>query len=518
MARAGVLVSLNSDSDELIRRLNHEAAKAARYGGAAEDEALKMVTLNPAKQLRAEHRLGSIEAGKDADLAIFDAHPLSIYARCLYTVIEGEVYFERKAPRGNPQAGRPLPASRDFLPAEPPRHPGGLYAIRDARVVPVASAPIDRGTVVIAAGRIAAVGPSAEVAVPAGAAVIDGQGLSVYPGLIDAGSTLGLVEIESVAGSVDLDETGSAQPDLRVAVAVNAHSELIPSTRASGITAAAVFGRGGLIGGQAGVIRLAGTSTPEATLRDRFALQVNLPRVGRDDKDDPPAVKELKDWFARARRYASAANGRDQRLEALLPFAKKELPVVFAADSEAQLRLAIRLAADLDVRAVVRGARDAWKVASLLKEKGIAAIVGPVLALPIEAFDPYDAPYRNASRLHEAGVPFAFQSGDDASFSRNLPFNAGTAVAFGLPHDAAVRALTLGAAEILGIAERRGSIAAGKAADLIVVDGDPLETLTLVHYVFIDGQPQSLETRQTRFYRQFRDRLTARGRGNERGF
>ncbi|MBI4584480.1 MAG: amidohydrolase family protein [Planctomycetes bacterium] len=512
LARAGVVVSFNSDDPELIRHLHYEAAKGMKYGGLAEEEALKTITLNPARQLFASHRLGSIEPGKDADLAIFDAHPLSAYARCRYTIIEGEVYFETGGDRQNPNAGSRLAPPREFLPPEPPASPAGVYAVRGARLYPVDAEPIERGTVLIARGRIAALGPAESVAVPAEAAVIDGGGLEVYPGFIDAGSHLGLTEIGSIRGTVDLNETGQVQPDLRLASAVNVHSELIPATRANGITHAAIFNEGSLVAGQAAVIRLAGASTPEAVVREAAGLQVNVPGVERELKGEPQWVKDLKDWFRRARQYeewkrsVSAGFAADSRLEALLPYARQELPVIFTADAEAQIRLAVKLAKELDVLAVIRGARDAWKVAPLLKENRVAVIAGPVLALPLEEFDPHDAPYRNAAKLFQAGVPFAFQSAG-ASQSRNLPYQAARAVAFGLPRHAAVRALTLGAAEILGLSVQTGSLTPGKSADLLVADGDPLEIATHVHYVFIAGKPVSLENRHTRLYRQFRERV-----------
>ncbi len=505
MARAGVVVSINSDSNEEVRHLNREAAKAVRHGGIDEQEALAMVTRNAARQLHAEHRLGTIEPGKDADLAIFDAHPLSVYARCRVTVVEGEIYFERGGERENPHAGRPLSPPRDGVPDRPVENAAGLFAVRGARIVPVDREPIDPGSVVIAGGRVRAVGPVDDVAIPPGATVIEGEGLEVYPGFIDAGSYLGLTEINSVRGTVDLGETGSVHPDLVTATAVNVHSEIIPTTRAHGITTTAVFNSGGLISGQVGVIRLRGTSTPEAVISRSCGLQVNLPSVQPDRKEDPAAVKELRRWFERARRYAEASEEVDLRLAALLPFVRKERPVIFTARTEAQIRLALELAEELDVRAVVRDGLEAWRVASLLAEKKVPVITGPVETLPARSYDPYDAPYRSAGRLHAAGVPIAFQS-SHASQSRNLPFNAGVAVAHGLPRAAALHALTLGAAEILGIAGERGSITPGKAADLIITDGDPLEITTHVVHVFIDGHPVPLENRHTRLYERFRTR------------
>ena len=508
MNRSGISVSLNSDSDELVRHLFFESAKACRYGGASEDEALRMITVEPALQLGIENRVGSIEVGKEADLAIFDAHPLSVYARCRYTIIEGEVYFEMGGERRNPMAGRPLARPEDFLPQELDRHPEDLYAIRGARIVPIEGSPIEEGTVVLSGGKIRAVGSLESVDIPPDAVVLEAKGLEVYPGLIDAGTELGLTEIDSVRGTVDLRETGDVQPDLRMAVAVNPHSELLPVARAGGVTHAAVFNRGGLISGRPALIRLEADSTPAAIVSEEIGMQVNLLRVVEDE--EPGVEKTLKRWFGKAREIADRVPPNlDPRVEALLPYVKQARPVIFSAHTEREIRLALKLAEELRVRAIIRGGRDAWKVASLLADKKVPVIVGPVLSLPTHEYDPYDAPYRNPGRLQEAGVPIAFQS-SRPSQSRNLSNNVGMAVAYGLPHDAGLRALTLGAAEILGVADRTGSIVPGKSGNLLITNGDPLEIRTQVKYLFIDGRPVSLESRHTRLYRQFRDRLAPR--------
>jgi imidazolonepropionase-like amidohydrolase len=260
-----------------------------------------------------------------------------------------------------------------------------------------------------------------------------------------------------------------------------------------------------------GVIQLRGTSTPEAVLFDSVGLQINVRGGSRDPEEEPEWVAELEERFRAARRYeeaqrAAAPRARDAKLEALVPCVRRERPVIFAADDEADIRLALRVAEKLRVRAILRGGRDGWKVAALLEEKGVPVLVGPVWSLPSEPFDPYDAPYANAGRLHAAGVAIGFQSGDDTN-ARNLPFHIGTAVAFGLPRSAALRALTLGAAEILGVDTEIGSITPGKSADLVITDGDPFEIRTHVRHVFIRGRPMPLETRHTRLYRQFHERL-----------
>lgn len=517
---AGVVTTFNSDDDELVRRLFNEASKATRYGGVPHREALKFVTTYAARQLMMEDRAGTIEVGKDADLAIFDADPLSVYARCRATIIEGEIYYERRdEARRAARVTAELPPARDFLPPPPPESESGVFAIREARLQLPGGRVVERGTVVVSGGKIEAIGGPGEVKVPAGATIIEGRGLHVYPGFIDGGTHLGLVEINSVRGTVDLGETGSFQPDLRMTSAVNVHSELIPVARATGITTAAVFNNtSGIVGGQAGVIRLAGRSNPEVVIESALGLQINI-HGARREGDPPGWIDELKDWWSRARRYHEARQAgrevsRDERLEALEPYLSRKLPVIFSANGEPAMRLAVSLIEELELRGVIRGGRDAWKIASLLKEKEIPVIVGPVHASPSERHDPTDAPFFNAARLHEAGVKFAFQSADDWN-ARNLPFQVGTAVAYGLPHAVALDALTIRAAEILGIEDRTGSLETGKWADLVITDGDPLEILTQVHHLFIRGEPVSLESRHTRLYREFRDRTRLPASGED---
>jgi imidazolonepropionase-like amidohydrolase len=530
MTRAGVAVSLNSDSAELMRRLHLEAAKAVKYGGLSEDEALATVTQNPAKQLGIDRRVGSIEVGKDADLAIFDAHPFSVYSRCVLTLVDGEVFFERRE-RGSdaePVAAWDPGPSPAFASAERnvPSRPNGLFAIRGATIVPVSRPTIENGTIVVRDGRIAALGEG--VPIPPGAEVIDAAGLFVYPGMIDSGTELGLTEIGSVAGTLDVSDTASIQPELLALTAVNPFSAHIAVTRVNGVTAAVTRPEGGLVAGQGALVRLDGWTAEEMRISGTNALYVNLPsqtprrwsrRRGGAETDDQPSAERLErikrafrdaTEYGRvrdeARRRGDPEGKVDLRMEALLPYARGEKPVVVSADSRADILQAVRFADDLKLRLVLSGASDAWKVARTLADKRIPVIVGPVLTLPRDEFDPYDAPYANASHLWRAGVRFAFQTGDSSN-SRNLPYHAAMAAAFGLPREEALKAITLYPAQIWGAASQIGSLEEGKAADLFVADGDPLEIRTSVHHLFIAGRKVDLATRQTELYEKFQHRL-----------
>jgi imidazolonepropionase-like amidohydrolase len=625
MHEAGVLMSVNSDSDEHLRRLYLEAAKTMKYGGVAEDEALRMVTLNPARQLGIDGRVGSIEVGKDADFALFDRHPFDVRTRCVMTFVDGELYFERSEAAWNAwdehlaaalagAADVPAPASGEGTAAgaDPGSGPGAdpdrssetadlleqrsfgvppesLEALplpRDATRAPSTpvrppAAPValvggvvhtlerggaglivyEPGVVLMREGRLVGV-YEGDGAPPPGYAVRDVTGLHVWPGLIDAGCSVGLVEIGSVAGSADVREIGGDQPDLRAAAGWHADSEHIPVARANGTTTALVVPGGGRVLGQSSAMALEGWTSNEALVRDAVALHVRAPRTSREPEDDedeedpeaggrlhaceaaggPPPREprkakpskreaklvtrvdeswaELRTMFEDAREHARVAGEArargvpgpdpDPRLTALAPYALGRAPVVFEADQADQIMDALRFAEEQRLQVVIAGGRDAWKVADELARAGVAVIVGPVLRLPGAREDPYDATYHNAAVLARAGVPIAFRSNDSES-ARDLPYHAGMAVAFGLDEDAALEALTAGAARILGLAGEIGSLSPGARADVIVTDGSPLQIRTQVRASYIGGREASLESRHTRLYERYHARLLAPG-------
>jgi imidazolonepropionase-like amidohydrolase len=410
-------------------------------------------------------------------------------------------------------------------PADAPR----TIAIRGARIVTVSGPVIEKGTIVLSGGKIAAVG--AEAAVPADAEIIDGTGQTVYPGLINGLTTLGLTEIGSVPGSVDTTEAGDINPQARAWLAVQPHSDLIPIARANGVTVVLTAPLGGLVSGQSALLRLAG-STPEAlTVKQPVAMHMVYP-TGRppfslarlfEDPELKTFEERVKDRRqnqekelrrlghlienARAlgqRRGAGLPADVDLSEEALGAVARGELPVVMRADAEDHIRGAVRFAGEHGLKLIIAGGLEAWRCADLLKEKDVPVLLA-VDRLPSRESDRYDAAFTNPSVLHRAGVRFAIVS-DDAADSRNLPYEAAMARAYGLPADVALRAITLAPAEIFGVADRMGALAVGKDANVFVATGDIMDTRTQVTHVFVDGAPQSLETRHTRLYREFKDR------------
>ena len=515
---AGANVVIKSDDAELIRHMYLEASKTIRYGGLTEHQALQTITLNSARELGIDDRVGSIEVGKDGDFAIFNGHPFFEHSRCEFTIIDGEIRFRRDAVP-TAMTARGLKLTPSTAPARGSRRrarklrlnksANGVYAIVGADLYPVDAGPIPQGKLVIRDGLIEAIGKDIEV--PDDAQVIRADGLRVYPGLIDSGTTLGLTEVGRVDATTDFSESGGLQPDLRAGVAINPDSELFPVARAGGICTALARPTGGTIAGQASIIQLAGWTAPQMVMNLEAALQINWPRSA-----DSRQLKELKEFLALGREYirlidSAKANGTlgpvpDPRLEALRPYLAGERRVIIEADRRGQIAEALLFAEEEKLDIVIAGGGDAWKLANELKRRKVPVIVGPVMARPESSHDPFDAPYANPGRLHEAGVSFCIRS-DDASNSRNAPFEAGMAVAYGLPEEVGIRSVTLSAAEILGIEKELGSLTAGKRATLVITDRSPLIVAGKVEGIFIDGQPFAPESKHTRMYERYRERV-----------
>jgi imidazolonepropionase-like amidohydrolase len=410
--------------------------------------------------------------------------------------------------------------------------PRGVYAIRNARVVPVSGPTIDNGTVIIRDGKIEAIGTN--VSVPSGAQIIEARGLWVYPGMFDAGTSLGLVEVgQGAPGTVDATEVGDLNPHVKAIVAINPHSAHIGVTRVDGVTNTLTSPLGGLISGQAAVINLVGTTPAEMAVVPHAALVINYPRtstggggffaavqpanlseaVNTANRQVEQIRRTLRDAeaYGRARdAYASYKTlprpEQNLMLEALIPYVRGERPVVFRADRETEMRGAIRFAEEMKLKPIILGGDDAWKMIGLLKEKNVPVILTGVLDLPSREDDFYDTLYENAAKLRQAGLRFAISSGDGGANVRNLPYYAGMAAAFGLPRDEALKAVTLYPAQIMNLGDRLGSIEVGKIANLVVTDGDLLETRTHVRHLFIDGRQIPLTSRHTDLNDAFRNR------------
>ncbi|HUH12099.1 MAG TPA: amidohydrolase family protein [Longimicrobiales bacterium] len=390
----------------------------------------------------------------------------------------------------------------------------GPIALTGGTIHPVSGPAIEGGTIVFENGVITGVGRSVDI--PAGAERIDIAGLHVYPGLIDGYSAMGLYEIGAVDMTVDLVELGRINPNVRAEVAVNPESRHIGTARSNGVLVTATTPAGGLISGLSAALMLDGWTYEQMTIRAPLALNVNWPNPSNEGRYEEQ-VRELRETFASARAYqraqAAARGGQaprhatDSRWEAMIPALEGTIPVVVSADELRQLQDAMEWAEQEGVRLVLRGGADAAYVAEHLARKQIPVLLTSVMSPPSRSWEPYDGAYTLPARLHAAGVPFAITAGSSAPYANRLPYEAGSAVAFGLPVDEAVKALTLYPARILGIDDRVGSLEPGKDATLIITTGNPLDYPTTVERAFIQGRDIDLMDIHRQFFRKYMEKV-----------
>jgi imidazolonepropionase-like amidohydrolase len=561
MHEAGVLTTINSDSGEMMRRLYEEAAKSVRYAGLDRVVALQLVTLNGAKQLGIEDRVGSIEVGKDADLVLLNGDPLSSLSRVEWTMVEGEIEFQRRDAFGLDTDPAPVAELAEAALTVPDLGEAPVTVLSGGTIHTVTGEVIEDGVLQIQADRILAVGKRGTLKSPAGATVVDVSGQHVWPGMISLASAVGIEEIGAVNMTNDSSERGGNQPDLRVTAAVHPESAHIGVTRHNGVTRTQTAPQGGgPIRGQSSVMKLSGMTWEEMLTVDRDMLHISFPVTSNQPKDDrehgsehehehddicghthgvedyltagivPPAfvgkekgreeheaTKLLRERFEEARTYgrirdaAAAGLGQaptfDPRLDALVPFARGEKKVGLHAQNAQTILFAVKFAREENLDVVIYGGREAWKVVDVLATAQIPVVIGPIWALPYSAYDPYDACFANAAVLARAGVPFAIMTADGEN-ERNLAFHAAKAAAFGLPVEEAVRAVTYYPARILGLEDQLGSLVPGKLADVVVTDGDLLEIDAPVTHLWIGGEPIDLMAdKQSQLYLKYRERL-----------
>ncbi len=417
--------------------------------------------------------------------------------------------------------GAALPAVAQI--AAPPSPHRGHLLLRGATLHRVSGPSLPRGQLWVRDGRIAAVAAEGEaLSLPAGTRELRLDGLDIWPGLVACNTQLGLTESPTQRGTLDLQEIGLLNPNASSAASFNADSELVAVTRAEGVLTAEVApvaGRGGLLAGRSSVMRLDGWAWTDMALRETHALHLHLPATRAADNffagttggaTPLAALQErlrlLDRVLAQARAWRAGQGPRDLRLEALAPYARGEAPVFVHAQELPQMRQALHLAQQHGLRMVLVAGPDAALLAPVLAERQIPVIVDGVMELPTRRDDPVDAAETLPARLHEAGVRFAIarQGGArNAPNLRNLGHEAAAAMAHGLPYEAALRAVTLGAAELLGVADRVGSLDVGKEASFFITRGDALEPATEVVQVFVQGREIDRGNRQTRLMQKY---------------
>lgn len=391
---------------------------------------------------------------------------------------------------------------------------------------------IVNGRMLVDKGRIVAIGTASSVPDQAGARILNFAGKHIYPGLIAANTTLGLVEVQAVRATVDSAEAGAINPNARALVAINADSELFPVARANGVLAALSVpkpGAAGLITGTSALVALDGWTWEDMGISPEVGLHINLPslrlnaalfptlpaaRLEEMQRLTAQRLKTLEDAFESAAAYSRARTNepnlaKDARWEAMLPVLAgnaNQRPVFVQAEELPQIRYALNFAERFNLKLVIVGGADAWRIAPLLRSRNVPVIIGGVHRLPQRRGEDTDTPFRLAAQLHAAGVRFAIaRSGSnfDAAMERSLPYEAATAAAHGLPRAEALKAITIYPAEILGAADKIGSLARGKHANFFVSDGDPLDIKSRVERIFIQGRDIPLEDKQTRLNEKY---------------
>jgi imidazolonepropionase-like amidohydrolase len=418
------------------------------------------------------------------------------------------------------------PANAQVRMTVPPQ--SEALALRGATIHTVTNGVIENGTIVFENGVISAVG--ADLEIPAGTRVVDVSGKHIYPGLIDAYSTVGISEIGSVDVSSDVNEIGDFNPNVRADVAVNAESRHIGTSRSAGVLVTLTTPGGGLISGMSSAMSLEGWDWEEMSMKSAAALNVSWPnpnprrggRGGRGrggfgaNQGPPPTyaeqVQKLKDFFAEARAYRDAAaageQGRtDSRYAAMIPALNGEIPVVVSANGAAQINDAITWAQGEGLRLVIRGGGDAIHVADRLAANDIPVILTSTMAAPGRAYEGYDGAYTMPARLHEAGVRFAISGGSGTLYTNRLPWEAGVAVAFGLPEEEALKAVTINAAEFMGISDMVGSLEPGKQATLLITTGTPLDMTSDIEQTYIQGREIDMMDIQKFFFEKYMQKV-----------
>ncbi len=408
-------------------------------------------------------------------------------------------------------------------------------AITGGKLLTITHGVIENGTIILADGKIAAVGAAKAVKIPAGAQVIDAKGMTIYPGLIDSETNLGLSEIEADDASNDLVETSDEIfPNMHVYDAFHAETEHIPITRINGITNAIVApASDDTLPGQDIFIQLAGRGRDQMILGRDVALPMNFSgeqrRRGKNNKFPSTRMglaSQLRQTFLDAQDYATnkaeyqaklakwEKNDKkdpkdsaptppkfDLKLEALQPYLRGERPVVLAAYEGYEIEVAMEIAMEFHLKVVLNHVTHSQEILDKLAAYKVPVIVGPIYDFP-SANERFDSVFTLPAELNKRGVKIAFSSaggsgGNPGGFERNLPYAAGYSVAFGLPYDEALKAITLNPAEIWGVADKLGSLDVGKTANIVIADGDPLDVRTSVKQVYIQGHAIPLESRQT---------------------
>ena len=513
--KAGVLVAINTDDSVTESRFFLRTGSIAVRGGMPEEAALRALTINSAKMLKLDHRVGSLEKGKDADFVILSGAPFRASTIVLKTYIDGVPRFDRGIKRDwSYQAGgfalTDLAKLPDITPIPKPlaaaampkaqgladlSKPMKSYAIRAGRIHTAAGEPIADGVIIVEDGKIKAVGPATKVVIPKDLPVI--VAAEVSPGLIDAHSVCGISGAYNVPADQDQDEVGDPNhADLRVLDAFNPNEPLIEFLRANGVTTVHVLpGRHNVISGQTGIFHTSGTTVNESLIRFPAGLAVNLGETSKTAGKFPStrmgSASVLRNAFTQARDHAAKKEkSKNLKLDALALVLQGDLPVIFSANRSDDLITSLRIAEEFKLKAILDLATEAYLVPEAIVKAKVPVIVHPTMQRAGSSIETLNGFTGNAMVLADRKVPLAICTAFEGYVpkSRMLRSEATMAMAHGLGYERALKAVTIDAARLLGIDKEYGSIEVGKIADLVLYDGDPLENYSHVTVTINGGK------------------------------
>lgn len=393
----------------------------------------------------------------------------------------------------------------------------GIFLLQNATLVTITKGILENSDLIIADGLIQKIGKNLA---STDAKRIDCTGKFIYPGFIDSGNRLGLVEVNSVAETQDFMEIGNVTPNMQALTAINPNAVAIAVTRVSGVTSSIALPSGGLFPGTAALIHLNGY-TPGQMFGGFKGVVLNFPSSARMstydtrsdekvEKEAEEAQKKLDDIWEKAvayQRLKSAGASLDYypEMEHLSNVISGEIPLIIEANAAVDIRRAMNWVKDKKITAILSGVSEGWRIAEEIALSGLPVIAGPVLTIPSRQSDRYDAAYTNPGILSKAGVKVSLRT-NDAENVRNLPFHAGFAAAYGMGKEEALKAVTIHPAEIFGLEKQIGSLEEGKLANLFVSDGDPFEPRSQIYHLFIQGYKIPMTNRQIRLYQEFDER------------
>lgn len=394
------------------------------------------------------------------------------------------------------------------------------YALINGDVYTVTNGVMNGATVLINGERIEAVGTNVNITDDYES--IDCSGMRIYPGLIDAGSRLGLQEIGSLQETRDYSEVGEFNPEVKAIAAVNPNSELIPVTRVNGITTVLAEPSSGLFPGQSAIINLSGYTPDQISVKNAAGLHLNFPSKGRassfekekieerekkfkEKMDELNSIWEMAENYYRNSKSEKENFKRDFRFDPFVDLFEKKIHLIITVNNDLDILRALDWIKEKDIKIIFSGVSEGWRVADEIAKAKIPCLAGPVLTLPSRAEIKYDAPYTNIEILRKAGVKIAFRSGETENV-RNLPYELATAISYGMPEEEALKAVTIYPSQIFEIEKDYGSIEPGKIANLVVIKGNIFEVRNSPAYIFIKGEQIPLVSRHTKLYEEFKNR------------